>query len=95
MKDASDQIEDKIWRSYGILKHARVLASGEVMNLLSALRLGICLKLFDKVSLNQISELLIVTQPAHLQKYYGREMTSAERDMVRASLVRESLHGKQ
>jgi protein arginine kinase len=95
MKDAPDQIEDKVWRSYGILKHARVLASGEVMNLLSALRFGVCLKLFDKVSLNQINELLIVTQPAHLQKYYEREMTSTERDMVRAGLVRERLQGKQ
>jgi len=95
MKDASDQIEDKVWRSYGILKHARVLNSGEVMNLLSALRLGVSLKLFDKVSLHQINELLIITQPAHLQKYYKREMDTAERDMVRSDLVRERLQGKQ
>jgi protein arginine kinase len=87
MKDAPD----KVWRSYGILLHARVLTSGEVMNLLSALRLGVCLKLIDKVSLQKINELLIITQPAHLQKFYGREMEATERDMVRAGFVRESL----
>jgi protein arginine kinase len=91
MRDASDQIEDKVWRSYGILKHARVLTSGEVMNLLSALRLGLSLKIIDKITLKQINELLIVTQPAHLQKYYEREMDTTERDMVRADLVRERL----
>jgi len=91
MNDAADQIEDKVWRSYGILKHARVLNSGEVMNLLSALRLGVSLKLIDKISLGQINELLIITQPAHLQKYYDREMDTNERDMVRAELVRERL----
>ncbi|MCP4582652.1 MAG: protein arginine kinase [candidate division Zixibacteria bacterium] len=91
MQDAADQIEDKVWRSYGILKHARVLNSGEVMNLLSALRLGVSLKLIDKVSLDQINELLIVTQPAHLQKYYEKEMDNNERDMIRAGLVRERL----
>lgn len=91
MNDAADQIEDKVWRSYGILKHARVLNSGEVMNLLSALRLGVSLKLIDKISLGQINELLIITQPAHLQKYYDREMDANERDMVRAELVRERL----
>jgi protein arginine kinase len=94
MKDAPDQIEDKVWRSYGILLHARVLTSGEVMNLLSALRLGICLKLIDKVSLSKINELLIITQPAHIQKFYDREMDTTERDMVRAALVRESLQSE-
>jgi len=92
MQDAAEQIEDKVWRSYGILRHARVLNSGEVMNLLSALRLGVSLKLFDKVSLEKINELLIITQPAHLQKYYNREMDNNERDMVRAGLVRERLN---
>jgi len=91
IKDASDQIEDKVWRSYGILKHARVLTSGEVMNLLSALRLGLSLKIFDKVSLMQINELLVITQPAHIQKYFDKEMDSTERDMVRSDLVRENL----
>jgi protein arginine kinase len=91
MKDAPDQIEDKVWRSYGILLHARVLTSGEVMNLLSALRLGVSLQLIDKVSLPKINELLIITQPAHIQKYYDREMDATERDMTRAALVRETL----
>jgi len=61
MKDASDQIEDKVWRSYGILLHARVLSSNEIMNLLSALRLGVSLKLIDEVSLDDINDILIVT----------------------------------
>lgn len=95
MKDAPDQIEDKVWRSYGILNHARVLSSSEVMNLLSALRLGVSLKIIDEVSLRQINELLVVTQPSHLQKYYNREMASTERDMVRANLVREHLASKK
>ena len=91
MQDAADEIEDKVWRCYGILKHARVLNSGEVMNLLSALRLGVSLRLIDKISLQQINELLIITQPAHLQKYYEQEMDNNERDIVRAGLVRERL----
>jgi protein arginine kinase len=91
MEDAADHIEDKVWRSYGILKHARVLNSSEVMNLLSALRLGVSLKLIDKITLHQINELLIITQPAHLQKHYGKEMENEERDMVRAELVRDRL----
>jgi protein arginine kinase len=39
MQDARHQIEDKIFRSVGILKTARVLSTGEFMNLSSAVRL--------------------------------------------------------
>jgi len=94
MTDAPEQIEDKIWRSYGILMNARVLTSNEVMNLLSALRMGVSLELIDKISYKEINELMIMTQPAHLQKLVGREMENTERDMVRADLVRERL-GKE
>jgi protein arginine kinase len=89
MKDAPEQIEDKVWRSYGILSNARVLASNEVMNLLSAMRLGLSLELIDRFDYKMLNELLIITQPAHLQKYVGREMDVTERDMIRAELVRQ------
>jgi len=91
MRDAPEQIEDKVWRSYGILMNARVLTSNEVMNLLSALRMGLSLELIDKISYKEINELMIMTQPAHLQKFVGREMDNTERDMIRADLVRDRL----
>ncbi len=93
-KDAKDQIEDKIWRAYGILKHARMLSSNEVMNLLSALRLGIGCGTISQVSFNQINEILVLSQPAHLQKYFNRQMGANERDTIRAELVRLKLNGK-
>jgi len=91
INDAADHIEDKVWRSYGILMHARVLTSNEVMNLLSALRLGLSLGLIDKFDFRMLNELLIITQPAHLQKYVGREMDTTERDMIRADLIRQRM----
>ncbi len=95
MRDAPEQIEDKVWRSYGILTSARVLTSNEVMNLLSALRLGLSLELIDRITYREINQLMIITQPAHLQKLVGREMDNTERDMVRAELVRERLAGTE
>lgn len=91
MRDAPEQIEDKVWRSFGILRNARVLTSNEVMNLLSALRMGVSLGLIEKISYREINELMIMTQPAHLQKFIGREMENTERDMIRADFVREKL----
>ncbi len=89
--EASTQIEDKIWRAYGILRNARLLTSEEVMNLLSAVRLGVAMDIIDTIEISTLNEILLLSQPAHLQKYYSREMETDERDMVRASMVREKL----
>src|SRR4030066_2165163 len=90
-KDAKNEIEDKIWRPYGILRHARLLSSSEVMNLLSALRLGVGRQVLEDLSLPQINEVLFLCQPAHLQKYYNKQMDAQERDVSRAELVRSKL----
>ncbi|UCD56662.1 MAG: protein arginine kinase [Candidatus Hydrogenedentota bacterium] len=91
MDEAADMIEDKIWRAYGILKNARVLTSDEVMNLLSAVRLGHAMKIIDFLDITLVNEILLLSQPAHLQKYYGQEMDTNRRDFVRAQMVREKL----
>ena len=56
-----------------------------------ALRLGLSLELIDRIDYKMLNELLIITQPAHLQKYVGREMDTTERDMIRADLIRQRL----
>lgn len=90
-EEAYDQICDKIWRAYGILKYARVLSSEEVMNLLSAVRLGQAMKIITTVDIATINDILLLSQPAHLIKYYGEEMDADRRDIVRAEMVREKL----
>ena len=89
--EAGEQIDDKVFRAYGILKHARVLTSEEVMNLLSAVRLGVALGRINFLTIEMVNELLLLSQPAHLQKYYEEEMDTDRRDILRAELVREKL----
>jgi protein arginine kinase len=89
--EAKDQIEDKIWRAYGILRYARTLTAEEVLNMLSAIRLGMGMEVIKSVSFPQLNEILALTQPAHLQKYFGQRMDSGERDRVRADLIRSKL----
>ncbi|MDD3733156.1 MAG: ATP--guanido phosphotransferase, partial [candidate division Zixibacteria bacterium] len=89
--EAADMIEDKIWRAYGILKNARVLTGDEVMNLLSAIRLGQAMKVITFLDIALINEVLLLSQPAHLQKYYSQVMDTNRLDFVRAQMVREKL----
>jgi protein arginine kinase len=91
MRNAQAQIEDKIWRAYGLLKYSRLLTSDEVINLSSAVRLGVGLGVIRDVTLKQLNKLLIYIQPAHMQLVYNRKMDNYERDRMRALFVKEIL----
>jgi len=91
MRDARVQIEDKVWRAYGTLRHCRTITTREVVNLCSAVRLGLTLGLADLCPLRVVNELLILTQPAHLQRRFGADLSRAERNVRRAEMVRERL----
>lgn len=91
LKDARPQIEDKVWRSHAILKGARLMNSSEFMNISSAVRLGIALEIVKDIELSTLNELMTQLQPGHLQIIHGKEMDPTERDVLRATLVRERL----
>jgi len=91
MRDARVQIEDKVWRAYGTLRHCRSIHTKEVINLCSAVRLGVALGLPGLCPLPVVNELMVVTQPAHLQRRFGPDLTPPERSVYRAQVVRERL----
>jgi protein arginine kinase len=94
------QLEDRIWRAFGLLKHAKTMSSNEALDLLSAVRLGVDLGLMtgngasttpNGLDLKTVNELFIFSQPAHLQKLEGKLLTAKERDTKRAELLRARL----
>ncbi len=89
MDHARRQTEDNIWRAYGILSNARMLSAQEFLELSSSLRLGIFLEVFPRPGLNILNQLLVNTQPAHLQIMLDSEMDAPGRDWERARLVRD------
>lgn len=91
LRDARVQLEDKVWRAYGTLRYCRSVHSREVINLCSAVRLGVALGIEGLCPLSVLNELLIVTQPAHLQRFHGGELSPSDRNVFRAQIVRERL----
>jgi protein arginine kinase len=84
-------LDDRVWRSYGILKHARTISSEETMLHLSHLRIGITLERIKGIDLGTINELFLLTQPAHLQKIHGGRLTGEQRSVARANLIRQRM----
>lgn len=85
------QIEDKIWRSWGLMKNARVMNSQECMKLLSDVRLGVNLNIIGNIPTGLLNEIMIETQTASIQRNSGKELTASERDIIRAEMVRNKL----
>src|SRR5262249_4512674 len=82
--------EDQIWRSWGLLRHARLISYDETMLYLSQIRLGLQMGLPIPAKPPRLNDLMLVTQPAHLQLVKG-SLKAEERDRARDMLIREKL----
>lgn len=84
-------LEDKVHRSFGILKNSYIISSQETVELLSLVRLGCDLGMIKEINRRAINELFIITQPAHLQKLENKKISSQERDIKRAEIIKKKL----
>ncbi|MBS4536848.1 protein arginine kinase [Clostridium sp. D2Q-11] len=85
------KMEDKVYRSLGILKNARIITSKESMDLLSDIKLGIEMEIIDNIDRMIINKLIIKTQPANVQNKYDKNLSPEERDIKRAEIIRKEL----
>ena len=88
------QLDDRVSRALGMLRHARTIGSEETMLLLSAVRLGVNLGLVRDLSISRVNELFVLTQPAHLQKINRKILDREKRNAARAEFIRSRLDGK-
>ncbi|MBS4210511.1 protein arginine kinase [Bacillus sp. FJAT-50079] len=91
VKTSNIQLEDRVFRSYGILTNSRIIETKEASECLSDVRLGIDAGYIKHLSKNILNELMILTQPGFLQQYAGGPLRPAERDIKRATFIRERL----
>jgi len=86
-------LEDHVFRALGTLRHARLLAPEEALSTLSMVRLGILTGLIRDLEEPLVTQLFVLTQPAHLQKLLGQELDQQQRREARADLLRQKLSG--
>jgi protein arginine kinase len=87
----SDEIQDQVYRSYGILKYAKQISSDDAMALLSQLKFGADCGLvkFDREF--NIHKMMMGVQPGSLQWTLGKNVGSVTRDKSRAEYIRKEL----
>lgn len=87
----ADEIEDQVFRSYGVLKYARQISSEDAMTLLSELKFGADCGLIKFDRDFNIHKLMMGVQPGSLQWTLGKNVGSASRDQSRAEYIRKEL----
>ena len=84
-------LDDIVFRALGLLSSARLMSSDEALKLMSHLRLGIHLGRVKEIDIKAVNELVLMTQPAHLQKLMGKRLEGDERKAARAEFIRYKL----
>lgn len=88
-------LQDQVFRALGVLRHARLMKVEEAMQHLSMVRLGVVsgvlASVLPSLDLQAANQLLLLIQPAHLQRTLGKDMEQDARAEARATLLRERL----
>lgn len=89
LETRKNEIEDSVYRAYGILKNCRMISAKEAMKLLSDIRIGFIYDLLkvDKPNEN-IYNIMMNIQIGTLQMYAGKDLNEKERDEIRAEYLR-------
>ena len=93
LKNNAEELEDEIYRAYGILTNARSMTADEAMKLLSYLKLGKEVGLIEKVKDKNLYELMVKIQPNNILSVVNKELTVKETDKKRSEIIRAELLG--
>jgi len=85
------KLEDRVFRGWGILTHARSISYDELVDQLSWVRLGTAVGLLTAHDWTALDRIFLQCQPAHLQLQHAHAAMPEARDRLRAELVRRWL----
>ena len=90
---ARSLLEDRIWRSYGVLRYARKLNAQETLQHASMLRLGTSTRILD-LPRQVVAEILMLGQEAHTEMLAGSDGDGVRRSIWRAAAIRRKLESQ-
>ena len=83
------ELEDMVYRSFGILSNCKKISLEETRNILSDVKLGTDLGIIKEITDNKILEIYLYSKPANLQKKVGQNLDVYDRDIKRAEIIKE------
>ena len=88
------ELEDMVYRRYGILVNARKLSWQEAIEIMSDVKMGTDMGILKELTDETVSKIYFYINPANLQKYFGQNMDSYDRDVKRAEVIKMLINQK-
>ena len=83
------ELEDIVYRAFGVLNYASKLSSEECKKLLSEVKLGTDLGIIKELDDSKVKKLELYTKSGNLQKYLGKTLDGYEREIRRAEVIKQ------
>lgn len=84
----SIELEDRVYRSFGVISNCKKISSEEAREILSDIKLGTDLGIIKELDDLKVKKLYLYIKPANLQKYLGEVNDNYERDIKRAEVIK-------
>ena len=88
MRESHWYLEDRVGRAKGLSAGVHLLTYSEALAILSSMRLGVGLNLVAGHGMQEMNEVLLTSQGAHLEMAKGRSFDMFELSRERAELFR-------
>ncbi len=88
LENYHSRLLDKCCRAMAILQTAHTMTLEESMEYLSSVRLGIHLNLIKNFAFEDLNEIMLLSQSAHLKRRLGRVLEGEEESVARADFFR-------
>lgn len=83
------ELEDIVYRSYGILTNCKKISTKEMQSLLSNIKLGTDLGILNELTDLKVQKIYLLTKNANLQKYLGSKLDYLDREVARAKIIKD------
>lgn len=87
----SMELEDRVYRAYGILSNCRKVSANEAKKLISDVKLGTDLGIIKEMNDLKVNKLDLYTKSASLQLFIGQTLNENEREIARAETIKKIL----
>ena len=94
LAESNIDLEDKIYRSYGIIANCKKISEEEASKLLSNIKLGVDLGILEKITDATIRKLYLYTKSANMQKKLGMKYDKLNQDIKRAEIIKTIINSE-
>lgn len=82
------ELEDMVYRSFGLLLNSRKLDQSEELALLSDVKMGTDMGIIKELTDEKVMKFYFYSNSANLQKYFGQNLDRYDRNIKRAEIIK-------